>query len=219
MVSPAPIDLRPAQPSLPEKRVSLHVDWDGYKTIQTTLGDHRSAQLTYHNGILEIMAPSEDHERSSGLIGQFIEILTEELNLTIKTMESTTLDRPELKAGAEPDQGYYIANEPLVRGKTVDLSVDPPPDLVLEVDITHTDINKNRLYAALGVPEFWRYNGTVLTIYVLQAGQYQEVPRSPTFPAVPKEQLYAFLSNCAQQGETQAKRALRVWIRQHQGLG
>jgi Uma2 family endonuclease len=141
--------------------------------------------------------------------------LTEELNLNIKTMESTTLDRPGLKAGAEPDQGYYIANEPLVRGKTVDLSIDPPPDLVVEVDITYTNIDKNVLYAKLGVPEFWRYNGKILKIYHLQSDRYQEVQTSPTFPGIPKEQLYKFLSHCAQQGETQAKRDLRVWIRKN----
>lgn len=189
------------------------MNWEGYQTICTALGDHRSAQLTYYNGILEIMTPLEAHENASGLIGQFIEILTEELNLTIKTVGSTTLTRPGLSAGAEPDQGYYIAHEPLVRGKVVDLSVDPPPDLVVEVDITHTDIDKNTLYAELGVPELWRYNGQRLTIYMLQNGHYQVVESSPTFPDVPIERLYKFLSCCAQYGETQAKRDLRAWMR------
>ncbi len=215
MVHTSPTDITQLERSLPEKRVSLYVDWDAYQTIRKTLGENRSAHLTYYNGTLEIMTPLEAHENSSGLIGQFIEILTEELNLNIKSMESTTLDRPGLKAGAEPDQGYYIANELLVRGKTVDLNVDPPPDLVVEVDITHTHINKNVLYAELGVSEFWRYNGRILKIYDLHNGEYQEVISSPTFPGVPKEQLYEFLSNCTQQGETQAKRDLRVWIRQN----
>ncbi|XGV98267.1 MAG: Uma2 family endonuclease [Leptolyngbya sp. BL-A-14] len=215
MVHASPTDTAQLPRSLPEKRVSLQVDWDGYQTIRATLSEKRAAHLTYHNGILEIMTPLEEHENSSGLIGQFIEILTEELNLNIKSMESTPLDRPGLRAGAEPDQGYYIANEPVVRGKTVDLSVDPPPDLVVEVDITHTDIDKNALYAALGIPEFWRYNGRSLTIYALQSARYQEVQMSPTFPGVPKERLYEFLNHCAQKGETQAKRELRVWIRQH----
>jgi Uma2 family endonuclease len=127
-------------------------------------------------------------------------------------MGSTTLNRPDLAVGAEPDKGFYIANEPLVRGKTVDLTTDPPPDLIVEVDITHTDINKNLLYAEMGIPEFWRYNGQQLKIYELCDGQYQEAETSPTFPKVPKERLYDFLKECAQQGETQAKRNLRVWI-------
>lgn len=99
MVHTSPTDISQLQRSLPEKRVSLHVDWDAYQTIRKTLGENRSAHLTYYNGILEIMTPSEAHENLSGLIGQFIEILTEELNLNIKSTESTTLDRPGLKAG------------------------------------------------------------------------------------------------------------------------
>lgn len=208
MLAP-PIDRPPA-----EKRVTLHqVSWEAYQKILEALGEKRSAHLTYYKGTLEIMTPLEEHENTSGLIGQFIEILTEELNLNIKTMESTTLDRPDLANGAEPDQCYYIANEPKVRGKKVDLAIDPPPDLVVEVDITHTDINKNILYAELGVPEFWRYNGKQLKIYQLQDNQYREVDNSPTFPKVPREWLYQFLGECAQQGETPAKRNLRIWIR------
>lgn len=108
-----------------------------------------------------------------------------------------------------------LTNEPAVRGKKVDLNVDSPPDLVVEVDITHTDINKTALYAEMGVGEFWRYNGKTLTIYQLQPGQYCEVSASPTFSWVQKERLYQFLNDCAEQGETVAKRSLRNWIRQH----
>jgi Uma2 family endonuclease len=200
-----------------EKRVTLHhVSWDAYQTILEALGEQRSALLTYYKGTLEIMTPLEAHESGSSLIGQFITILTEELNFNLKTLASTTLNRLDLRSGAEPDQCYYIANEPLVRGKTVDLATDPPPDLIVEVDITHTDINKNLLYAEMGIPEFWRYNGQQLKIYELHDGQYQEVETSPTFPNIPKEWLYKFLNECAQQGETQAKRNLREWIKNRQ---
>ncbi|MGG6295449.1 Uma2 family endonuclease [Leptolyngbya sp. AN02str] len=193
-----------------EKRVTLNnISWESYEKILEALGEGRSARLVYYKGVLEIMTPLEAHDNPSGLIGQFIEILTEELDFTLKTMESTTLNRPDLATGAEPDKGYYIQNEPLVRGKIVDLAINPPPDLVLEVDITNTDLNKNKIYAALGVPELWRFNGRVLKIYQLQAEEYQEVETSPTFPNVPKERLYQFLNECAQLGETQAKRNLR----------
>ncbi|MEM9007541.1 MAG: Uma2 family endonuclease [Cyanobacteria bacterium P01_F01_bin.86] len=213
MVLSPSTDTSQVREAIAEKRVSLPVDWAGYQTIRSVLGNQRAAHLAYYDGRLEIMAPLEEHENSSGLIGQFVEILTEELNLNIKTMGSTTLEQEELKVGAEPDQGYYIQNEPQVRGKKVDLKSDPPPDLVVEVDITHTDINKNALYAELGIPEFWRYNGKVLRIYQLQDDRYQEVENSPTFPSIPKEQLYTFLHDCAQYGETQAKRRFRVWMR------
>jgi Uma2 family endonuclease len=178
-----------------EKRVSLfNVSWGAYEMILQALDETRAAQLTYDEGVLEIMTPLQEHESSSGSIDKFIHILTEEYNLTIRSLESTTLKRPDLKVGAEPNKGYYIVNEPLVRGKTVDLTVDPPPDLVLEVDITHPDINKNALYAKMAVPEFWRYNGKELKIYQLRSGTYQEVETSPTFPKAPKEALYQLIS-------------------------
>ena len=195
---------------LAEKRVSLHsVSWAAYEQILEALGDQRSAQLTYYRGTLEIMTPLEEHENSSSMIDSFVNILTEEANLNLKSLQSTTLNRAEFSVGAEPDRCYYIANEPLVRGKRVNLAVDPAPDLIVEVDITHTDINKTALCAQMGVPEFWRYDGQVLRIYQLQQGSYQEVPTSPTFPEIRNEDLYQFLQDCAEQGETQAKRSLR----------
>ncbi|NJN86455.1 MAG: Uma2 family endonuclease [Leptolyngbyaceae cyanobacterium SL_7_1] len=200
---------------LPERRVTLYsISWDAYEQILAALGNDRAAQLTYFEETLEIMTPLEEHENSSDLIGDFIKILVEENNLNIKSLRSTTLKRSDLAVGAEPDNCYYIANEPAVRGKTVDLTTDPPPDLVVEVDITHTDINKTELYAKLGVPEFWRYDGRLWQIYQLHANRYKEVSTSPTFPQVPKQRLYQFLRECAQQGENSAKRNLRQWIRE-----
>jgi Uma2 family endonuclease len=201
--------------NLPEKRVSLQgVSWQAYEMILEALGEKRSALLSYYKGTLEIVTPLEQHDGSSDSIHNFIQILTEERDLNIKNMGSTTLNREDLDVGAEPDKGYYIANEPIVRGKIADLNTDPPPDLIVEVDITHTDINKNALYTEMGVPEFWRYDGQVLTIYQLQGGQYQQVEASPTFPDVPKARLYEYLQDCSAVGETQAKRNLRAWIRQ-----
>lgn len=201
---------------LAENRVVFHhLPWQAYETILGALGDKRSAQLTYYHGTLEIMTPLEAHENSKDIMGDFIKILVDEGDFeSIKSMGSTTLNSPNQTIGAEPDQGYYIANEHLVRGKTVDLTTDPPPDLILEVDITHTDINKNALYAEMGVPEFWRYNGKILTIYALENSSYKEVDVSPTFPNAPKEQLYIYLKNCAEIGEKQAKRKLRAWLQQ-----
>jgi Uma2 family endonuclease len=215
MVSPPSAENFVAQSVLAERRVTLHrVSWSAYEQILLALGDDRAAQLTYFEETLEIMTPLEEHENSSDLIGDFVKILVEESNLNIKSLRSTTLKRSALAAGAEPDNCYYIANESAVRGKTVDLNTDPPPDLVVEVDITHSDINKTALYAKLGIPEFWRYDGRVWQIYYLQADKYQEVPVSPTFSQVPKQRLYQFLRECAQQGENPAKRNLRQWIRQ-----
>ncbi len=83
-------------------------------------------------------------------------------------------------------------------GRNVDLEADSAPDLIVEVDIINTDIDNNRLYANMNVPEFWRFDGRVLRIYQMQNQQYVEAETSPTFPTVPKEWLYDFLANCRQ---------------------
>lgn len=196
-----------------EKRVTLHgLTWQAYQQILNALPQSRSARLTYDRGTLEITMPLESHEFASEMIGLFIRILVEEMNLQLKSMRSTTLDREDLDRGAEPDNAYYIQNQPKVSGRYVDLSVDPPPDLVVEVDITHTDIDKNRLYAAMGVPEFWRYDGQVWRIYQLQDRAYIECDRSPTFPIVSEEDLYQFLEQALQE-EIKAGKAFRELIK------
>lgn len=208
-----PIVAQPIPSPVGEKRVVLrNLTWQSYKTIQNALGERRNAHLTYDRGLLEITMPLEIHEFAAELISVFIRILVTELGWKIKSMRSTTLEREDLDRSPEPDNAYYIQNQPRVAGRVVDLTTDPPPDLVVEVDITHTDIDKLKLYASLGVPEFWRYNGEVWRIYQLQNQQYQEVETSPTFDFVPKQKLYEFLSQ-AQQDEVAAEQALRSWVR------
>jgi len=207
----------PIETTLAEKRVSFYnLSWESYEQILAALGNQRAARLTYYKGTLEIVSPLEEHESVSDRIGTLIHILTEELNLNVKSMASTTLNKPELKVGAEPDKCYYIQNEPAVRSKIVNLAIDPPPDLVLEVDITHTDINKTQLYQKMKVPEFWHYNGKVLTIYRLNEDRYIESETSPTFPLLTKAKIYEFLAQCSTQGETQTKHSFRTWLREQQ---
>lgn len=118
----------------------------------------------------------------------------------------------QLNRSNEPDAAYCIQNQPLVAGRDVDLEKEPPPDLIVEVDITHTDIDKLRLYAAMGVPEFWRYNGEIWRVYQLQGAVYGEVEQSPTFSQVPKAKLYEFLAT-ARMSEMRADRELREWVK------
>lgn len=202
------------QSLLGEKRVTLRgLTWQGYQQILHALPESRAARLTYDHGILEISMPLESHEFASELIGLFIRILVGEMGMKLKSMRSTTLTREDLDRGAEPDNAYYIQNQAKVAGRTVNLAEDPAPDLVVEVDITHTDIDKNRLYAAMGVPEFWSYNGQEWRIYQLQEKTYQECDRSPTFPEIEKEYLYHFLEK-AQQDEIEAEKEFRSLIQE-----
>ena len=201
---------------LNEQRITLHnITWQGYQDILQALPQTRAARLTFDHGTLEITMPLESHEQGCELLGLFIRILVVESGLKLKAMGSTTLDREDLNRGAEPDKAYYIQNHAKVAGRKVDLKTDPPPDLVVEVDITHTDIDKNTLYATMGVPEFWRFNGKLWQILQLQGSSYSEVDRSPTFPWVEKDILYHFLGQ-AQMDEAEAELKFRQWVRQNQ---
>ena len=213
-MSIVPIVSHPVAPPVGEKRLLFHgLTWQRYQILRETLSlDNRNIRFTYLQGKLEVTMPLEVHEFSVRLIELFIRILVVEFGMKVKTMGSTTLDREALARSAEPDNAYYIQNQPRVAGRNVDLDQDPPPDLIVEVDITHTDIDKLALYAAMGIPEFWRYNGEVWRIYILQDGEYQEVEVSPTFPQVPKVKLYEFLA-MARQDEVKAELALRQWAR------
>ena len=197
-----------------EKRVTLHgLTWQAYQQILQALPQSRAARLTYDRGTLEITVPLENHEFALRLIERFIIMLIVETGMKVKTMGSTTMDREKLNRGSEPDCAFYIRNQPLVAGRKVDFEKDPPPDLVVEVDITHTDIDKNRLYATMGIPEFWRYNGRELTILQLQDGEYQACDHSPTFDWIEKEDLYQFLAT-AEQDEAEAEINFRAYIRE-----
>ncbi|NEO83608.1 MAG: Uma2 family endonuclease [Spirulina sp. SIO3F2] len=189
MVTVAPLVAQPVPQPVGEKRMVFYgLDWQRFQALRTSLCEargespleNRSLRFTYLSGTLEVTMPLEIHEFSTRLIELFIRILVVELGMRVKTMGSTTLDREMLERSAEPDNAYYIQNQPLAAGRDVDL--DPPPDLVVEVDITHTDIDKLRLYAGMGIPEFRRYNGEVWRIYALDGDKYQEVDVSPTFP-------------------------------------
>jgi Uma2 family endonuclease len=197
-----------------EKRMTFrNLDWNAFKQIQNLLTERTRALFTYDNGVLEITMPLEGHERSARLIERFILILVMEMGMKVKTMGSTTLDREDLLKSAEPDNGYYIQNYALVASHEVNLNVDPAPDLVVEVDITNTGLNKNALYASMGVQEFWRFNGRVWKILQLVDGAYVECDRPPTFPIIEKTDLYQFLE-AALLDEVAAEIDFRQWVRQ-----
>lgn len=194
MANVTPLVAQPIAQPIGEKRLLFHsLTWQRYQTLRETLCrdrgtsplENRNLRFTYLQGKLEVTIPLEIHEFSARLIEKFIWILVVEFGMKVKTMGSITLDREVLERSAEPDNAYYIQNQALVAGRDVDLDQDPPPDLIVEVDITHTDIDKLRLYAVMGVPEFWLYNGDSWRIYRLQNEKYQEAEVSPTFPRYP----------------------------------
>jgi Uma2 family endonuclease len=157
-----------------EQRTCLRgISWQLFEQLLTEIGDDNSTRLAYHQGILEFMTSLFAHEQSNRLIERVINTLVEEQRLECMPAGSMTIKRPDLVAGKEPDSCFYIQNEHLVRDKVrLDFGQDPPPDLAIEVDITHSAIDQLALYATLGVPELWLYDGQSLTFYQLQNDVY-----------------------------------------------
>jgi len=190
------------------------ISWQTYQALLTELGDNRSSRLAYDQGVVEITMPSDRHETNKKLLERMVEALTEELDLPIKAFGSTTLNREDLQHGAEPDSCYYIQNVGRLQGRTVDLTHDPAPDLVIEVDITSPSSRRLGIYRQLGVPEVWRYLGQTLQIHQLQAGTYNLCNYSPTFPFVCVEIINQFLQQAETQDDTTFIRAWRKWVRE-----
>ena len=191
-----------------------NISWKTYESLLNELGEHGGIRLTYDRGNLEIMTPSAPHEGSKKILGRFVESVSEELNIEIRSLGSLTCRREDLARGLEPDQCYYIENENVVWDKEqIDLNQDPPPDLVVEVDVTSSSLDRLSLYASLGVPEVWRYDGNRLIIYQLSAQEYAERDVSPTFPFLSQVELLRFLELRRTTKENALIRLFREWVR------
>lgn len=199
-----------------EQRTLLsNISWQTFKTMLAEMGSERVTRLAYDSGTVEIMTPLMPHENSNRFIEGLVIVLCEELGLEVKRTGSLTLTRDDLERGGEPDSSYYIQNESLVRDKVnIDLATDPPPDLVLEVEYSRSKIDKLQLYAVMGIPEFWRYNGSVLRVYRLESGQYVESSYSPTFSPISVTEIPRFIKESRNVGEITCTRNFRRWIRQ-----
>lgn len=205
-----------AAPIIGEQRVILqNVSWQLFEYLLAELGENRAARLAYDQGLLEIMSPLMPHEHNKRLIERFIETLCEELDLNIKSVGSMTCKREDLQRGIEPDSSFYIQNEPLVRQREeLDLTQDPPPDLIVEVDFSSSSLNKEPIYLALGIPEVWRYAGSKLTIKHFQQGQYVQLECSPTFANLPLIEIPRFLRQSSEIGEVSVIKTFRAWVKQ-----
>ncbi len=201
--------------SLTEERVEIYdVTWEQYEAILTAL-DERQIHLTYDRGVLEIMTLSSRHERRKSWIGRLVEALSFELHVPLASFGSTTFQREDLARGMEPDECYYIANEPLVRGREdIDTTRDPPPDLGIEIDVTRSSERRVGIYAALRVPEIWRYDGESLRVYHLREdGQYELKQQSLNFPFLPNDEFATFLKAASEIDDTTRMHSFVDWVR------
>ena len=192
------------------------VSWEEYEELVERRDEVSHVRLSYDEGRLEIMSPSAEHERYARLFEHLIAILTEELNLEFDSCGSVTLRRQKKSKGTEPDDCFYIRNLAQILGrKQINLETDPPPDLAIEIDITHPALDKLPIYAGLGVPEVWRYNGARVEFYRLVEEGYAVIPASDLFPFLMPAALVEYLRLGSTQGINTMRRAFRAWVQAH----
>jgi Uma2 family endonuclease len=191
-----------------------NINWEELETILQDWGESRGSRIAYDNGKLEIMTPLPEHEVNKVYLSNFIEILLEELDREFCPLGSTTFRNQAMLKGIEPDSCFYIQHEAMVRGKNrLDLTQDPPPDLALEIDITHR--SHPEIYQALGVPELWQYEQGKLKFLLLVDGKYIESPASANFPNFPLlEVIPQYLAQCRTEGRNKGIKAFRSWVKE-----
>ncbi|BAZ54217.1 hypothetical protein NIES4103_69020 (plasmid) [Nostoc sp. NIES-4103] len=208
------LQFRQIRVPLGQRIILEDVSWQLFEAILNELGEHRRSRVAYSQGTLEIMAPLPEHERSKVIIGDLVKALLDELDLNWESLGSTTFKRKDKNAGIEPDDCFYIQNYKLMIGKDkIDLNVDPPPDLAIEIDVTSkTEISA---YEALKVTEIWRYENKNLEISLLQGEQYINSQTSPIFPNFAIiEIIPQFVEMARTTGMSSALKEFRKWVKE-----
>ena len=175
--------------------VWLYVNWESYKQLDDKREHQPGTRFTFSEGVLQIMSVGFTHERLNRRLAMLVGLLAESGEVDFEPAGETTFRREDLEKGFQPDSCFYFTCLDELRAKEdVNLDVDPPPDLILEIDITSSSLNRLPLFAAVGVPEVWRYEKGAIKIYQLHGGIYDESPVSQWFPTVNAEQLAGWLA-------------------------
>jgi Uma2 family endonuclease len=189
------------------------VSWEEYEQMLSDFEETPHVRLTYDHGRLEIMTLSSEHEGYAGLFTHLISVLTEELNMPFLARRSTTLKRQKYTRGAEADDCFYFNNLTAIGSKKkLNLDCDPPPDLAIEVDISHGSMSKLPIYAELGVAEIWRFDGNAVEFYQLTEAGYVEMAASQWFLFLTPDVLPQFLWQGNAEDINSMRRAFRAWV-------
>ena len=196
--------------------VLLHnISWSTYESLLRDHPDAASPRFTYDRGDLLIMVTSPEHERINRTLNLLVDLLAEEFQVQSCSFGSTTYKRKDLKRGFEPDSCFYFKNEERMRGKKrLNLAVDPPPELVVETDISSPSLKKLPLFAAFGISEVWRFDGQEMEILVLQDGEYCTRATSLALPKVTSEVITRFLHESFKMGRLEWIKQVRAWAQQ-----
>lgn len=194
--------------------VTFHdVSWEEYEQLLEQLGEASGLRISYNDGALEVMTLSPEHESYARFFDSLMTIIRLRLRLNIRSFGSATMRTQKRRKGNEPDACFYVQSAAAIGNKMrIDFAVDPPPDIVVEVDIQHDSRDKFSIYAALGAPEIWRYDGKELTIHHLQENQYVSVANSVAIPLLSEHLLTDFLNRLPAEGELQTLVTVDEWL-------
>ncbi len=204
-----------------DQSVVLHaLSWGTYRALRE-MPENQNIRMTYDRGELEIVSPSRAHEAIAELLAIMIEIWSLESDVGIAPCGMMTISRADLDLGFEPDKCYYVQHEPQVRDEEeIDFAIDPPPDLAIEVEISHNLSKKMRIYAAFGVPELWHCRGRELKVYELAAGgNYVLRDTSICFPNLPIAKIEEIVRQLGAVRRTTLLRSFRDWVRDNAQRG
>jgi Uma2 family endonuclease len=211
------IDYMAAIETLPQgaSLVLPNISWEEYEHFLSEYPERPGLLVWYDQGTLTIMSTTPEHEEYKDTFLRLISALAEELDIDLESRGSATF-RKKIKArGVEPDTCFYVQNAHCLIGqRTIDLNVDPPPDVAVEIDNTADSTKKFSIYASLEVPELWLYNLTQVRFYKLEDGVYYEIENSIAFPLLSSDMLTNFIEQSKTEGQTATLKAFRKWVRE-----
>lgn len=204
-----------AEQLVEQPNVILHdVSWETYERLLEEHGEHKGSRFTYDEGTLQIMIISYEQESSNRDLSMVVEVLAEEWDIDIQPAGSNTFKRKDIKRGFEPDSCFYIRHPEAIRGKKrINLAKDPPPDLIIEIDVTHGSLDRLPIFAAVGVAEVWRYENREVKIFRLTQPEYVESEQSNFLPGVTPALLTQFLAESQTVRRVEWLRNVRAWAR------
>ena len=189
------------------------VSWEEYEDLLEQVGEASGLRISYDDGTLEIMTVGPKHENYATFIEALVGIVRLRKRMNIRFFGSSTMRKKKKRKGIEPDACFYVQSAQAL-GNRIDLDFekDPPPDVAVEVDVTRHSISKFGIYAGLGVPEVWIYNGKELQIYLLEQDEYVPATESRALPMLSGPVLTKFLAQLREEGELQAVLAFDDWL-------
>lgn len=192
-----------------------NVTWDEYEELLEQVGETRHGlRISYNDGTLKVVSLSPEHEKYVSFINSLVVHIRLRFRMNILFFGSATMRKKKKSKGNEPDACFYVQTAAVLGNRIkLDFTVDPPPDVVVEVDIHHDSTGNDPIYAALGVPEIWRYDGWKATILHLQEDGYVEAETSDALPMITSAILTEYLTRLQEDGEFAAIIAFDEWLR------